>query len=226
MLDRALHRIVLIEILKKIYGSPTLAPHLGFKGGTALYIFYNLPRFSVDLDFDLLEGGDKNNVFDEIVKIMQPFGKFREKWEKHHTLFFLLSYSEKLHNMKIEISKRPFLSRYEIKNYLGIPMKVMVREDMFAHKLVALTERKRVAYRDLFDLWFFLENHDDINVELVEKRTGKSFKMYLKECLRFVEKVNNRDILRDMGELVDDRRKEWIKKHLKEELIFLLKLRL
>ena len=37
---------------------PTLAASLGFKGGTCALIFYQLPRFSVDLDFDYI--GEKN----------------------------------------------------------------------------------------------------------------------------------------------------------------------
>ena len=42
-------------ILKDIYADITINSLLGFKGGTCAYFFYNLPRFSVDLDFDLLE---------------------------------------------------------------------------------------------------------------------------------------------------------------------------
>ncbi len=34
-------------------------------------------------------------------------------------------------------------------------MLVMKKEDMFAHKLVAMTERTGMANRDIFDVWFF-----------------------------------------------------------------------
>lgn len=54
-LDIATHKNVLIKILKDIYTNPTLGPILGFKGGSAVYLFYGLNRFSVDLDFDLLQ---------------------------------------------------------------------------------------------------------------------------------------------------------------------------
>ena len=48
------------QILKDIYTDISIGPLLGFKGGTCAYFFYNLPRFSVDLDFDLLEVSEEN----------------------------------------------------------------------------------------------------------------------------------------------------------------------
>ena len=48
------HKFYMLQILKDIYSDPKLSTALGFKGGTALMFFYNLPRFSVDLDFNLL----------------------------------------------------------------------------------------------------------------------------------------------------------------------------
>jgi len=54
-LDIATHNNLLVQILKDIYSDTDISPFLGFKGGTAAYLFYDLPRFSVDLDFDLLD---------------------------------------------------------------------------------------------------------------------------------------------------------------------------
>ena len=56
-LDTAKHKNILIKILKDIYTDATISPILGFKGGTAATFFYDLDRFSVDLDFDLLGFG-------------------------------------------------------------------------------------------------------------------------------------------------------------------------
>ncbi|MFZ8803249.1 MAG: nucleotidyl transferase AbiEii/AbiGii toxin family protein [Candidatus Calescibacterium sp.] len=60
--DISKHRNVLLMILKDIYSDATISPSLGFKGETALHLFYNLPRFSIDLDFDLLDE-EKKNMF-------------------------------------------------------------------------------------------------------------------------------------------------------------------
>lgn len=35
----------------------------------------------------------------------------------------------------------------------------MVREDMAAHKMVAMLERIGKTNRDIFDVWFFLKNN-------------------------------------------------------------------
>jgi predicted nucleotidyltransferase component of viral defense system len=60
--DISKHRNVLLMILKDIYSDATISPLLGFKDGTALHLFYYLPRFSIDLDFDLLDE-EKKNMF-------------------------------------------------------------------------------------------------------------------------------------------------------------------
>jgi predicted nucleotidyltransferase component of viral defense system len=66
----AKHKSILIKILKDIYSHPTIGPILGFKGGTAANLFYNLDRFSVDLDFDLLDTTKEELVFKEIKSIL------------------------------------------------------------------------------------------------------------------------------------------------------------
>ena len=63
-LEITTHRNVLIYILKDLYTDMELGPLLGFKGGTAAYLFYKLNRFSVDLDFDLLDAGQEDLVFE------------------------------------------------------------------------------------------------------------------------------------------------------------------
>ena len=42
---------------------------------------------------------------------------------------------------------------------------------MFANKLTALLDRKRLAHRDIFDIWFMLNNHWDLNEALLKLRT-------------------------------------------------------
>jgi len=47
---------------------------LGFKGGTAAMLFYGLPRFSVDLDFDLLDSDKKELVLEKISQLLPRYG--------------------------------------------------------------------------------------------------------------------------------------------------------
>lgn len=67
MLDRSRHEILLKNILRDIYQHPVLQALLAFKVGTCLYLFYNLPRFSTDLDFCLLSDVEEMDFDPEIL---------------------------------------------------------------------------------------------------------------------------------------------------------------
>jgi predicted nucleotidyltransferase component of viral defense system len=73
-LDYSKHKSILLQILKDIYSNTSLAPFLGFKGGTAALLFYGLDRNSVDLDFDLLDESKEQVVFDGIQRIVESYG--------------------------------------------------------------------------------------------------------------------------------------------------------
>lgn len=228
-LDITKHKNILLKILKDIFTDHALGPVLGFKGGTAAYLFYHLNRFSVDLDFDLLDAEKEDYVFEEVKKILEKYGPLKEAAKKRNRLFFLLSYDEKepgAQNIKVEINLVDFGSKYDVKSYLGISMKVMIKEDMAAHKMVAMYERESRTNRDIFDVWYFLQNDWPINKEIVKKRTGMSFSDFLQQCIGLVEKVNNKNILAGMGELLDEKQKAWAKARLKEDALFQLKLKL
>lgn len=212
------------KILKAIYSDISIAGVLGFKGGTALYLFHNLPRFSVDLDFDLLDESKKDLVFKAVTKIVGKFGELRDNREKHFNLFWLLSYEKGQTQLKVEISKRSFGSSYEVKNYFGMPVLIMKKEDMLANKLAALMDRKNLANRDIFDIWFMLNNNWDLNDKLLELRTNTKVNVYLGKCLDLLEKNPPTNILDNIGDLLDNKTKDWAKKNLVKDTIFLLKL--
>lgn len=225
-LDTAKHKNILIKILKDIYTDTSIAPLLGFKGGTAAYLFYELSRASLDLDFDLLDESKEDYVFKKMEEIAKQYGQIKEHRKKRFNLFLVLSYENDAPNIKVEINRREFGSKYEVKSYLGISMKVMIQEDMFAHKLVAMYERMGKANRDIFDVWFFGQKDWPINKEIIEKRTEMSFNDFLQKCIDALEKLPNRNILAGMGELLDEKRKAWVKAKLRTEVIFQLKLML
>ena len=222
-LDTAKHKNILIKILKDLYTDTGIGPILGFKGGTAAYLYHGLSRESLDLDFDLLDETKEDQVFEKIEAVAKNYGKIKEHRKKRYNLFLLLSYENEAPNIKVEINRREFGSKYEIKSYLGISMKIMIREDMFAHKLVAMYERMGAANRDIYDVWFFLNNDWPINKEIVEKRTEMSFRDFLQKCIEALEKLPDRGILAGMGELLDAKQKAWAKVSLRKDTIFLLK---
>ena len=222
-LNYSKHKTILLQILKDIYSDTSIAPHLGFKGGTAAMMFYGLPRNSVDLDLDLLDESKENEVFRKINEIVRNYGKVTDSSIQKSNLRNVISYDSKAQNIKVEVNRRQFGSRYEIKTYLGISMLVMTRDDMFAHKLMAMIERVGKTSRDIFDVQYFIKNNWPINKEIVEKRAGVSFKKVLEKAISMLEAMNNKHILDGLGELLSEPQKDSARAKLKDDTIFLLK---
>jgi predicted nucleotidyltransferase component of viral defense system len=113
-----------------------------------------------------------------------------------------------------------------MKTLLGISMLVMVKEDMFAHKLMAMYERIGKTSRDIFDVYYFYKNNWEINKKIVESRSGMSFKDTLTKCIKMLEEMDNKHILDGLGELISSSQKDWAREKLRNQTIFLLKINL
>ena len=218
------------QILRDIYSDTSISSLIGFKGGTCAYFFYGLTRFSVDLDFDLFSTDEATQklVHEKIQGMLGKYGKVKDDYIKQNTIFFLLSYGDADHNVKVEVNVRILISdikgHYEVKEYLGIPMLVGSKDYLFASKLAALTTRSETAMRDIYDVWFFGTNHWDVNAEVIKARTGKTIKAYMADCILVVEAVKDNEILRGLAELLPgEKEKVWVKTHLRKEVVFLLK---
>jgi len=223
MIDLNKHRFYLVQILKDIYSDILLANNLGFKGGTALMFFYDLPRFSVDLDFNLLDLEKENIIYEKVRKILLKYGKIFDEAKKFYGFLLVLDYGQNERKLKIEITNRVFDNHYEIKNLLGLNIKVMVQEDMFAHKLCALLDRDSVTNRDIFDNWFFMQKQTPVNKEIVESRMGMPFADYVQKCIDQIDSMSDKGFLQGMGELMDNKMKTFVRNRLKTEIIGLLK---
>lgn len=213
----------MVQILKDIYTDIELSNWLGFKGGTALMFFYDLPRFSIDLDFNLLDIESEDVVYRKIRKILLKYGTIFDEAKKFYGPLIVLDYGVNERKLKVEISNRLFENRYEIKNLLGINVKVMVKEDLFAHKLCALLDRNVVTNRDIFDCWFFMQKQTPINKGIVESRMEMTLAEYLQKCIEQLESMSDKGLLQGMGELMDNKMKVFVRNKLRTEVIGLLK---
>ena len=223
MIDINRHKFFLVQILKDVYSDIELANCLGFKGGTALMLIYELPRFSVDLDFNLIIKEKEEVVYEKVRKILLKYGKIYDEARKFYGPVIVLDYGIGERKLKVEISNRIFENRYEIKNFLGINMKVMVLPDMFAHKLCALLDRNSIAGRDIFDCWFFMKNQSPVNKEIVESRMNVRLAEYIQRCIDRLEQVDDKHLLHGTGELMDDEMKKFVRTKLRIETIGLLR---
>lgn len=227
ILDKDRHKLIMTQILKDIYSDVSISSLLGFKGGTAAYLFYDLPRFSVDLDFDLLENTEENRnlVFERIHALLGKYGIIKDEQKKFFTVFFSLSYESGEYQVKVEVNTRKTGASYEMKSYFGIPILVATKESLFAGKLVALTHRKEFVSRDLYDTHFFLAQRWGIDSNVLAAYDIVSPKAYLDACISFIESIPDNTLLAGIGELIDDKEKMFVKSELKADTVFLLKVR-
>lgn len=225
-LNKNEHRRIMLKILGDISADPFLANNLGFKGGTACYFLHGLDRFSVDLDFDSLDREREGEIKKHLLEVLSQYGSIKTKTG------IKVKYSDDYQALKIDLSNRyekNKLNTYQVKDIVsGISLKVLRKEDICAHKLVALTDRSAssssgvnfIANRDLYDIHFFFKNGWHYNKEIIEQQTNKKVKDYLEYAAKFVEKYSNgSNILDRLGDLVNDDKKEWVKKNLKNEIL-------
>jgi len=223
MLSRQKHEQILKNILRDIYTNSSLLARLAFKGGTCLYLFYGLDRFSVDLDFNVIAKDFDDKL---ITDILNSYLQLTDQFQKHFTWLWFGSYQKGMQGVKVEISKRDFPDTYVNKNFYGITIPTLSPDCMFAHKLCAITDRKKMQNRDLYDAHFMFIKDFPINEEIIKIRTGRTLKEYFLYLIDFIEKnVNKNTILEGLGELLSDSQKDRVKETLLRDILFDLKSR-
>jgi len=218
MLDVNKHKLLLLQLLREIYSDSELAGKVVFKGGTCLMLFYGLDRFSTDLDFDLRDCVTEIDR-SRITKIAGKYLAADQDYEKHFTYYWSGSYESGLRRVKIEINKRPWPQTVENKDFYGLTIPVLAPGKMFAHKLCAILDRKIMQNRDLYDSHFMFARMFPIDGEIIRMRTGLATEEYLKELMALLDRDEvGKDVLYGLGEVLDDKRKAWVKNNLVREL--------
>jgi len=159
---REFWEMILLSEFKQLFPSDPFI----FKGGTALRLAYNSPRFSEDLDFDLRKKISLPD-FEKAVKVIinkYPELSLKDIADKHYTMLVQISLKEtglsRTFSIKIEISKRKIRPSgyYEPKLIISpttskqILINVAKLEEIEKEKRQAIKTRQQA--RDLFDLWY------------------------------------------------------------------------
>lgn len=198
------HKFYMYRILQEVFKDNDLRNALVFKGGTSLMFFHGLPRFSVDLDFNILDVAQKELVYDKVKRIALNYGQIADEQMKHFGPIIVLDYGKGERNLKLELSTRCFDNHYEMKYLGGTDIRVMVQADMFAHKLCALLDRREgITGRDVFDIHFFLSKAEAVHQGIVEQRMKKPLADYLDDCIAALRTVDLRELMSNVGELLD-----------------------
>lgn len=194
----ALHEIMQEISLSALYRSGFF-DKAAFYGGTCLRIFHQLPRFSEDLDFSLLE---KNELFsldhymdaikDEFrlhgreVEIIKKTKTVKTNIEsaflKDNTEIYDISFqTEKAIKIKIEVDKNPPLCFETEQKLLLLPFSFMVRcfsiPHLFAGKMHAFlfrTWKNRLKGRDWYDLEWYVRHNYPVNTNHLRERCEQS----------------------------------------------------
>ena len=217
-MDLNKHRYYLLQVLLAIFRHPELSQLLAFKGGTSLMLFHGLTRFSTDLDFTLLDASKSEFVYQELHKLLLKFGTIDDEANKFFGPILVLNYGKGERMLKVEVSNRGYPNHYEVRSLLGTDIRVMTLPDMFAHKLCALGER--VTPRDIYDVWFFLQNRTEINEEIVRLRTGLPVSEYAQQCAEKVRGYSSRMLMQGLGEvLMENQSKRFAREQLIPETV-------
>ena len=201
-MEKNKHKFYMAQILSLIFKDKDLCNVLAFKGGTSLMFFHNLNRFSTDLDFNLLDPDKLDLAYDKVRAILTRFGTIDAEAKKLYGPVLVLNYGKGERMLKVEISVRQYPNHYEMRSLAGTDIRVMVMSDMFAHKLCAMGER--LSPRDIYDVWFFLQNHTEINEEIVRIRTAKSVSEYTAWCAEHVKEASPKLLMQGLGEVLND----------------------
>lgn len=211
--DQELHKRALLKLLLDICKQADGA--IALKGGTCAYLFYDLPRLSLDLDFDVLHLIN-SDMLDTLKVTIEKTGRIKEFREKRYAIFFLLDYLKDAPNIKIELNQRTWKhNSYKSIWLLGVEIKIADESTLFTNKIIALTDRPYPVGRDLFDICFFLKMGFQLNELLITERTSKTAKEYIKSLIPFVlSHYSQKSILHGLGDVLDEKQKEWAKKEL------------
>lgn len=160
---------------------------LVFKGGTCLYKFHKLDRFSEDLDFSAVRDIEVDRLIASLISDFEKFGimaKYHQKREPYNSVLMALRLQgplfigkpESFAKLGIDINtKSPVFMEPENLLYTSVYQEVasmnvlcMKKEEIFAEKIRAILTRKRA--RDLFDLNFLLQNGIHAKKSLITKK--------------------------------------------------------
>ena len=217
-MDTVKQKIFMLQLLKDIFADALLSSVLAIKGASAAMFFYNLPRFSYNLDFNLLDQGKEAEVYGRLRKILR---KYDTNSEEAPTPYGIIMVSGQ-RKLRIEVSTRQWNNHYELHNYLGLQMRVMSKEDLFAHKLCALLGKGAAPSRHVFDSWFYLKERTSLNKAIVEARMEMPLDVYLDKCIESLEELPESDLISEIRELDDGGLHSFARRDLKDDLIYML----
>ncbi len=228
-----LHKFQLQQLLTAVVDDQYISQHVCFKGGTCAEMSGFLDRFSVDLDFDLIDSIDEKLFRSRVSKIATKLGLIDDN-KNTISLFFNFKYksvANQRNKIKFSFFQNLVISNdYEARFLPEINRTVMCQtiETMFANKLVTVIDRynrhKEVEGRDIYDIHYFFSQGYKYKEEIIKERTGLEVSVYFKKLIDFINiKVTQKMIDEDLNMLLPLEKFNKIRKILKQETLLYLR---
>lgn len=178
-------KLYLQDIILSTISSETV-DEIVFKGGTALLKFYQLDRFSEDLDFTAREEIDFKELVRKIVRDLENYGidvEEREDEETEKSFKTRLGVKGPLYTgerrslnfVRIEINRKSSIQNFQtlrhnphFQDLSSFDLPVLSEEEILAEKIRAVSTRTKS--RDLYDIYHLLSKGVEIREELVEDK--------------------------------------------------------
>ena len=168
-----------LVFLQKLYQKPP-SQNIFFKGGTAIHLIHQAPRFSEDLDFSVTSSmSDFNAYMATVLKRME--NEEGITWKERKSIagkqFFLaaedilpykttialdFSFREKVFSNDRSIIQTAYPVLFT--SYVHH----LSREEMLAEKIRAVMTRRKG--RDLYDLWYLLSKGTEVRQDMLRKK--------------------------------------------------------
>ncbi len=225
-----IHKKWMLRLLSEIASEAELATNIAFKGGSCASMLGLLDRFSVDLDFDLLNSSSKlkESLRKNLHRIFEDIDLSLDQESKTQLQFFLKYKSKpsERNTLKVEILDNEVKANDYQKSF--IPdivsyLQTQTIETMFANKLVAPVDRYEkhgsIATRDIYDINYFFNQGLSFKKKIIEERRNTSVKEYLTELVEFIDKnITSKMIVEDLNYLLSPKQFKIARKHLKSEV--------
>lgn len=176
----------LIDIILLLISKST-KDELVFKGGTCLYKFYKLNRFSEDIDFTARKYVDTDALAKAVISGLAAFGinsNLKQKKKMRNSVIVAIKSQGPLYmntaqsscsiridiNFKSGIEIEPANSEYSpiYKEVPRFPILIMAEKEILAEKVRAIMTRNKA--RDVYDLWRLLLKGIEADKGLIAKK--------------------------------------------------------
>ena len=195
-----------IEVLEQMNNRRFLSP-LVFVGGTMLRLCHSLDRFSIDLDFWLIQDIDSKKYVKDLQEYFARNYVVRDAAIKYYTIIFEIKSAHFHRNLKIEIRKKLQDIRHEkiiaFSKYTHrqVLVSALPAEDMMRSKIEAFVGRKEI--RDCYDIEFLLRR----GIELLADNAT------LKRCLAIIDAFRPNDYKTKLNPLIESKKRAYYLQH-------------